>query len=47
MDSTYYVERYFAFGLSNDGMSGVSYVNALMDSAGNPTYQGKLFLGRA
>jgi len=47
MDSTYYVERYFAFGLSNDGMSGVSYVNELMDGGGNPTYQGKLFLGRA
>jgi hypothetical protein len=47
MDSTDYVERYFAFGLSNDGMSGVSYVNELMDGNGNPTYQGKLFLGWA
>jgi hypothetical protein len=46
MDSAPYVERYFAFGLSNNHMAGVNKVNQLMNSAGHPTTQGRIFLGQ-
>jgi hypothetical protein len=44
MDSTWYVEKYFAFGVMHD-MVNVNVANQLMDPKGFPTPLGKVYLG--